>query len=144
MHAIDVKLLELVTHKTEPLKLVLSHNHHEYLKLFVISSPLTPLILGIPWLKTHNPHMDWAMATIRHLVPARSCGPAQSPDSDLTHVTPEYHELRRGFSKTSACTLTPHKPHDRSIDLLPGSPLPTKRLYNLSKPDREAMEKYIT
>lgn len=33
--------------------------------------------------------------------------------------------------------------YDCPIDLLPGAPLPTKRLYNLSKPVKEAMEKHI-
>lgn len=30
------------------------------------------------------------------------------------------------------------------IDLIPSSTLPTRRLYQLSKPEREVMEKYIT
>lgn len=37
-----------------------------------------------------------------------------------------------------------HRPYDRNIDLLPGAPLPSRRLYNLYKPEREATEKYIT
>ncbi|KAI3362587.1 hypothetical protein L3Q82_001674 [Scortum barcoo] len=37
----------------------------------------------------------------------------------------------------------PHRPYDCPIDLLPGASLPTSRLYNLSRPEREAMEKYI-
>lgn len=64
--AIDGKLLELVTHKTEPLNLVLSSNHHEHIELYVISSPLNSVILGIPWLKLHNPHIDWSTAPIHN------------------------------------------------------------------------------
>lgn len=55
--AIDSKLIERVTHKTGPTKLVLSSNHHEHVELYVISSPLNSVILGIPWLKLHNPHV---------------------------------------------------------------------------------------
>lgn len=62
--AIDGRLLVMVTHKTAPVKLILSKNHHELIELYVISSPLTSIILGIPWLKLHNPHIDWATATI--------------------------------------------------------------------------------
>ncbi|XP_059186298.1 uncharacterized protein LOC131969145 isoform X2 [Centropristis striata] len=43
-----------------------------------------------------------------------------------------------GPSKIPLCP-----PYDCSIDLLPGGPLPSSRLYNLSKPEREAMEVYI-
>ncbi|KAI3377276.1 hypothetical protein L3Q82_009176 [Scortum barcoo] len=35
------------------------------------------------------------------------------------------------------------RPYDCTINLLPGAPLPASRLYNLSKPDKKAMESYI-
>lgn len=44
-------------------------------------------------------------------------------------------------TEPSLCT---HTDHDCAIDLLPGAPLPSSRLYNLSKPEKEAMETYIT
>ena len=157
VHAVDGKLIELVTHKTEPLNLVLSSNHHEHLELYVISSPLNSVILGIPWLKRHNPHVDWSTATIRNwslhchahclrsALPARPADPAPAVEViELSNVPPDYHDLSHVFSKTSATSLPPHRPYDCAIDLLPGAPLPTKRLFNLSKPEREAMEKYIT
>uniref|UniRef100_A0AAY5L4M1 Uncharacterized protein n=1 Tax=Esox lucius TaxID=8010 RepID=A0AAY5L4M1_ESOLU len=34
-------------------------------------------------------------------------------------------------------------PYDCAIELFPGAPLPASRLYNLSRLEREAMEKYI-
>lgn len=155
--AIDGKLLEIVTHRTDPVKLVLSSNHHEHVELYVINSPLNAVVLGIPWLKRHNPHVDWSTGTIRnwsthcHAHCLQSALPSRSHDTstpaeaiDLSHVPAEYHDLREVFSKTAACTLPPHRPYDCAIDLLPGSPLPTKRLYNLSQPEREAMERYIT
>lgn len=40
--------------------------------------------------------------------------------------------------------LPPHHAYDCAIDLRAGAPLPTSRLYNLSKPEQEAMEKYIS
>ena len=41
------------------------------------------------------------------------------------------------------CPCPPHRPYDCAIELLPGSPLPSSRLFNLSRPERESMEKYI-
>ena len=55
-----------------------------------------------------------------------------------------YHDLRLVFSKETALSLPPHRPYDCPIDLFPGAPLPTSRLYNLSCPEKEAMELYIT
>ena len=55
----------------------------------------------------------------------------------------DYHNLGEVFSKHHAISLPPHRPYDCAIELLPDSTLPTSRLYNLSRPEREAMEKYI-
>ncbi len=57
--ALNGQLLARVTHRTAPLSLHLSGNHHEVITLFVIPSPASPLVLGLPWLKLHNPHIDW-------------------------------------------------------------------------------------
>lgn len=94
--------------KTEPLKPLLSSNHHEYIELLVISSPLNSVVLGIPWLKLHNPHVDWSTATIRNwtlhchahclrsALPARSTNPSPAAvEIDLTNVRPDYHDLRQ-------------------------------------------------
>lgn len=154
--AIDGRPIGSVSHKTQPINLILSGNQHELTELFVISSPLPPIVLGLPWLQTHNPHIDWVTASIHNwsnhchqhclfsAIPKPSANlPAPSEDIDLAKVPCEYHELRDVFSKDQALTLRPHRPCDCAIDLLPGSSLPTQRLYNLSKPEKETMEKYI-
>ena len=154
--AIDGRPLETVTHRTTPCKLALSGNHHETIEFYVISSPLTTVVLGLPWLKLHNPHIDWTTATIRSwssychahclrsAVPARRNLPAPVTETiDLSNVPKEYHDLMEVFSKDSACSLPPHRPYDCAIDLIPGAPLPTRRLYNLTKPEKDSMETYI-
>lgn len=50
--AINKALLETVTHQTAPLFLMVSGNHREHLTFLFISSPV---VLGLPWLKLHNP-----------------------------------------------------------------------------------------
>jgi len=62
---------------------------------------------------------------------------------DLSSVPEVYHNLATVFSKHHALSLPPHRPYDCAIDLLPGAPLPSSRLFNLSRPERETMEKYI-
>ena len=47
------------------------------------------------------------------------------------------------FNKERALSLPPHRPYDCAIDLLPGAPLPSSRLYNLSHPEWESVEDYI-
>lgn len=63
---------------------------------------------------------------------------------DLSAVPAGYHDLAEAFSTDRALSLPPpHRPYDCAVDLRPGSSLPSSRLYNLSRPEREAMGKYI-
>lgn len=67
-----------------------------------------------------------------------------SAPPDLSGVPKQYHYLREVFSKEKAHSLPPHWPYDCAIELLTGASLPPSRLYyNLSRPEREAMEWYI-
>ena len=141
---------------TVPVNLLVSGNHHESISLLVISSPLSPVILGYPWLKIHNPQIDWATGRViswsTHCL-SHCLRSAQSPRAselsstsappDLSSVPKEYHDLGVVFSKSHALSLPPHRPYDCAIDLLPGSPLPSSHLFNLSRPERESMENYI-
>ncbi|KAI2647590.1 Transposon Tf2-6 polyprotein [Labeo rohita] len=63
---------------------------------------------------------------------------------DLSGVPREYHDLRAVFSRSRAASLPPHRPYDCSIDLIPGSTPPRGKLYSLSNPEREALEKYLS
>ena len=153
--ALDGRLLAEVTHRTAPITLTISGNHQETVELFVISSPLSP-VLGLPWLKLHNPQIDWASVSITgwsnhchsHCLGSAktafsSPSPSPAEEVDISSIPSEYHDLKLVFSKDRALSLPPHRPYDCAIELLPGAPLPTKKLYNLSRPEKEAMEKYI-
>ncbi len=148
--------LTTITHVTPFVSLSLSGNHQELIELFIIDSPRVPLVLGLPWLLKHNPHIDWVNKSI--LAWSQSCHvsclgaafPAvpvscvsQADPPDLTGVPAEYYDLRAVFSKSRATSLPPHRPYDCAIDLLPGTSPPKGRLYSLSGPEREAMDRYI-
>ena len=76
------------------------------------------------------------------LLGRRNSGSATAPP-DLSSVPEEYYDLRVVYSKSHALSLPPHRPYDCAINLLPRSPLPSSRLFNLSRPERESMEDYI-
>ncbi len=67
----------------------------------------------------------------------------QEEPGDLSVVPEEYHDLRAVFSWSQPTSLPPHRPYDCSIDLVPGSVPPRGRLYSLSAPEREALERYL-
>lgn len=53
-----------VTQRTLPVTPLLSGNHSETISLYLIPSPMSPVVLGLTWLELHNPHIDWFTSSI--------------------------------------------------------------------------------
>ncbi len=70
-----------------------------------------------------------------------SCSLLQDEMGSLSNVPKEYLDLKEVFSKSRAASLPHHRPYDCAIELVPGMSPPKGRLYSLSVPEREAMEK---
>ena len=125
------------------------------ISFFAMDNSHVSLVLGLPWLQLHNPHINWrdgsilswrshCMATCLSSAHLPVCAKISDPDKDIdVSNPPEYLDLRCVFSKSRATSLPPHRTYDYSIDLLPGSS-PPKGRYSLAPPEREAMDKYIT
>lgn len=137
-------------------RLRVSGNHQQLISFHVIDCPTSLLVISHPWLKLHNPQIDWTTGKVTswsYLCHANCLHSAPAPTSPMPQVVPEprylssvpstYHELAPVFSKHNGLSLPPHRPYDCAIDLQPGAPLPSNRLHNLSRPDREAMEDHI-
>ncbi|XP_077359632.1 uncharacterized protein LOC144005381 [Festucalex cinctus] len=154
---LDGRLLAQVRHTTGPLILRLSGNHVERRSFFIMPSRSAPLVLGLPWLKTHNPDIDWEKPALENWSPfchahclksaegATTVLVSPAPESIcLDHVPEEYHDLSKVFSKDRAQALPPHRPYDCAIELIPNAPLPSSRLYQVSQPEQEALREYIS
>uniref|UniRef100_A0A3B3IPI7 Gypsy retrotransposon integrase-like protein 1 n=1 Tax=Oryzias latipes TaxID=8090 RepID=A0A3B3IPI7_ORYLA len=148
--------LSRITHRTKPILLVTSGNHRESVQFYITQSAHTPIVLGFTWLRLHNPQFNWAQGSVTQwspyclancllsAVPRVPPTDTESPASvDLVSIPSCYHDLKAVFSKSKASALPPHRPYDCAITLLPGAPLPKGRLFNLSGPERSAMEQYI-
>uniref|UniRef100_A0A8D3DWB3 CCHC-type domain-containing protein n=1 Tax=Scophthalmus maximus TaxID=52904 RepID=A0A8D3DWB3_SCOMX len=146
VHTLDGHLLG--TDQTAPIHMLLSGNHHETVQFHILSSTRILVILGYPWLRRHNPHLDWATGAILGQVCLQ--GADVSRRTTATKSTPEvvgvpsmYHDFREVFSKARALALPPNRPYDCAINLLPGTSPPRGRLFSLSAPERGAMDTYI-
>ena len=141
---------------TQPVKMSISGNHQEEMVFLVLQSPRFPLVLGKPWLRKHNPQVDWIRGLITGwnpechstclrsaTIPASTSNPTTYPPPNLSSVPKDYHDLGEGFSKSKATFLPPHRSYDCSIDLLSGTSPPRGRLFSLSAPERLAKDKYI-
>jgi len=135
--------------------MIVSGNHNKTPAFHLIHSPQQPVILVYPWLRRHNPYIDWASGTILQwsalchavcLRPVSSLAPSRvvpSDSTDISQVPKEYHDLKGIFSKILATSLPPHHPYDCAIDLLPGTTHPRGRLFSLSAPETNSMKRYI-
>ena len=113
-------------------------------------------MLGKPWLVKHNPSISWEnnvisawgdkcySSCLRSAPLPLTRSVARVDPADVTGVPDAYNDLSAVFCKESALSLPPHRPYDCSIELLPGAPLPKSRLYNLSEPEKNTMQKYIS
>lgn len=156
VNALNGQELPNISHTTEPITLITSGNHTETLSFLLMDSPLAPLVLGHPWLTQHNPRVDWGHNSIsmwsnKCLESCLVSACSSVSDSvfleeavDLSNVPVEYLDLKEVFSKSRAASLPPHRPYDCAIELLPGESPPKGKLYSLSVPEREAMERYIS
>ncbi len=130
VHALNGLSLSSITHSTGPLRLVTSGNHIETIQFLLTDTPVTPVVLGHPWLVLHNPHFNWSQSSILSwsegchatcllsACPSVSCSVFQDEHMDLSNVPSEYRDLKGVFSKSRAASIPPHRPYDCAIDLL--------------------------
>ena len=77
-----------------------SGNHSETLCLNVIPSPQTPIVLGLPWLQYHNPHLSWDSGRVVEWSPhcLANCLRSARPPGGPSPVPPsEYLDLGEVF-----------------------------------------------
>lgn len=130
-----------ITHCTAPITIVTSGNHRITLRFYIFQSADTAINLGFPWPKVHIPYLDWVGQKLISwsLVCYANClisapapeavepSPQSNTAADLSSIPSVHHDLQELFSKKRAFSLSPHRPYDCAIELLPGSTLPLKR-----------------
>ncbi len=141
---------------TEEVKLQIGTLHSEFIRLYVIQSPSHSIILGLPWLRTHNPHISWREGQILQWddrcrdrclskIPQASSHAPVPPVQSTANVNlpTEYSDLAEAFSKKKASQLPNHRSVDCAIEILPNTIPPKGRIFPLSQPESEAMKLYI-
>ncbi|KAI2645331.1 Transposon Tf2-6 polyprotein [Labeo rohita] len=139
-----------IEHTTGDLTLHTEPHHKETIRFFIITSPRTPLILGYPWLHQHEPSISWSEAIITHWssrcqphCSQPTVQPSASPETlkPKSLIPDEYQDLLEAFSTVKATHLPPHRAGDCTIDLVPGAVPSRGRIFPLSQPESEAMNK---
>ncbi|XP_073420982.1 coiled-coil domain-containing protein 24 isoform X1 [Dendrobates tinctorius] len=148
----DGKPLQVtVTLVTEEVELQVGALHREKIAFYVLPKLSHAILLGLPWLRTHQPVLEWSSGEIlrwghpcqaRCLTPVRLAAAPRSPP-DLPGLPPGYSSYADVFDKKEAEVLPPHRPFDCPIELVPGSTPPRGRIYPLSPAETTAMSEYV-
>uniref|UniRef100_A0A8C5QDJ5 Gypsy retrotransposon integrase-like protein 1 n=1 Tax=Leptobrachium leishanense TaxID=445787 RepID=A0A8C5QDJ5_9ANUR len=147
----------VVTQETLPVKVWVGPRHQEILSFDLVPSPMFPVILGTPWLRKHDPIIQWSTELITLSSPYcnQKCLASSPPLSINTildmnmrktgvQIPTCYQEYRDVFDERGVETLPLHRKYDCPIDLLPGAVIPFERIYHpLSTPELEVLKAYI-
>ena len=149
----------LITHQTPDLTMICDNGHTESISFDLINTPLFGAILGVPWLQTHNPVIDWQTRRVTlnssfcvhtcypeavDTVTPLFCGTLESNlNLERSFLPKEYEDLSDVFDEIKATTLPPHRSFDCRIDLVPGANLPCSRIYALTENENEYLKKYL-
>lgn len=132
--------------------------------LLVLDNSTTGIILGCPWLVSHEPSISWSTSEVLKWGKDcfSRCFPQLPRPVSLTPVLPlNFTSTESPIEKRSveistcyACfsyvfcpkqvsQLPSLRLWDCAIDILPSEPVPRGKVYPLSMPEQKAMEEYI-
>ncbi len=144
-------------------------NHICKTKFYILDLPSYCAILGIEWLTTHNPTINFASkelsfnsnhcvsnclavpGTFTTYVPLNNVKPANECENKSENVNNKINQslpkklmpFKDVFSEIYANELPPHRPYDCEIQLLPNTVLFYGPIYPLTEKESTALKEYI-
>lgn len=120
-------------------------NHVQKLRFDVTTLSHFAIILGLPWLRTYNPHIDWANEVIEITEDNELALKGTTvPENPEETVPKELHEYLDVFGEEEARELPPHRPWDMKIELAPGSRTDHRvGIYALNEEQMTAQKEWI-
>ncbi|KAI5114962.1 hypothetical protein M0805_001886, partial [Coniferiporia weirii] len=105
------------------------------------------IILGLPWLKCHNPNINWTTGTISINKVTTTTTLAQhnlKPTKTLEEMIPlQYHWYLHLFQKKAAERFPIARPYDHTIDLKPDFIPHDCKIYPLSPKEQTALDTFL-
>lgn len=133
--------------------------HREQLDLKITRLGDYDLVLGLPWLRQHNPNIDWANKVVSFETEycKKEClrkaeeeeyqriwaVTTEEPPTKEQLVPKKYHDFLDVFDKATSEQLPPHRPYDCKIELTPGSTTRHGPIYPMSEVELKALREYI-
>ncbi|QRV83565.1 Transposon Tf2-1 polyprotein [Ceratobasidium sp. AG-Ba] len=105
-------------------------NHEEEVDAYVVNIGNHNIVLGMSWLKRHNPAIDWDKKSLvfssrycsKHCLNISPIVKSGEPDSEIaatSKLPKKYSEFSKIFTEEEISPLPPHCPYDCEITLKP-------------------------
>ncbi|QRW20759.1 Retrotransposable element Tf2 protein [Rhizoctonia solani] len=122
---------------------VLANGHPHTIPFLVCPIGNTSAILGMTWLITESPLIDWHQGLITFPEQVQIASEEEADPDPLAELPPQYHEFARVFGKEEFKVLPPHREYDISIDLTPDAKLTPGPIYGMTDAESKALKQHI-
>lgn len=157
----------MITHETDRLSMTILRGHTEDIQFDVVAMGAHSVILGMPWLRLHNPQIDWkrerivmsqCRCTSNRTAPRGEDPPPSYQElcatsdkqedlaqaSVLTQIPAAYKEYEALFREGPRTEALPrHQPWDHEIPIEPGKEPTFGPIYQLSEKELKVLKEYI-
>ncbi|QRW20750.1 Retrotransposable element Tf2 protein [Rhizoctonia solani] len=122
---------------------VLANGHTHTIPFLVCPIGNTSAILGMTWLTTEAPLIDWQQGLITFPEQIQIASEEEADLDPLANLPHQYHEFAKVFGKEEFKVLPPHREYDISIDLIPDAKLTPGPIYGMTNAESKALKQHI-
>ncbi|QRW22942.1 Retrotransposable element Tf2 protein [Rhizoctonia solani] len=122
---------------------VLANGHFHHIPFLVCPIGDTPAILGMTWLTSESPLIDWQQGLVTFPEQAQIASKEEADINPLADLPEQYHEFAKVFGEEEFKVLPPHREYDIAIDLLPDAKLSPGPIYGMTDAESKALKQHI-
>ncbi|QRW25577.1 Retrotransposable element Tf2 protein [Rhizoctonia solani] len=122
---------------------VLANGHTHSIPFLVCPIGNTPAILGMTWLTSESPLIDWQQGSVTFPEQVQIASEEEADSDPLADLPPQYHEFAKVFGEEEFKVLPPHREYDISIDLVPDAKLTPGPIYGMTDAESKALKQHI-
>ncbi|QRW24124.1 Retrotransposable element Tf2 protein [Rhizoctonia solani] len=122
---------------------VLANGHTRSIPFLVCPIGNTLAILGMTWLTTESPLIDWQQGLVTFPKQVQIASEEEADPNPLTDLPNQYHEFTKVFGEEEFKVLPPHREYDILIDLTPNAKLSPGPIYGITDAESKALKQHI-
>ncbi|QRW26250.1 Retrotransposable element Tf2 protein [Rhizoctonia solani] len=136
----QLKIPKTLLENPRVVQLAVSANGHSHIIPFLVC-PIgnTPAILGMTWLTTESPLIDWQQGLVTFPKQVQIASKEEADPDPLVDLPP----VLDVFGEEEFKVLPPHREYDISIDLVPDAKLSPGPIYSMTDAESKALKQHI-